>query len=128
MNERNQTQKGLQRRWETLLAGLEANREELGHMEFARVHLQEQLKDLGAEQARRATLQAEILKSTRAIRSHLRSGQEFFSRIAYALRAHYGAQSDKLIEFGFRPGGRRRSIRKEESGTPGNPPHPMSRS
>ena len=52
MKERNQTQKGFQRRWEVLLAGLEANREELEHMEFARLHLREHLKDFSAEQSR----------------------------------------------------------------------------
>jgi hypothetical protein len=124
MKERNQTQKGVQRRWEILLAGLEANREELGHMEFARVHLQEHLKDFSAEQSRRATLQAEVLKSSRTIRSQLRSGQEFATRIANALRAHYGSQSDKLIEFGFKPRRKSRMIRKEETATPWKPTLP----
>jgi uncharacterized protein YlxW (UPF0749 family) len=124
MNKRNQTQKSLQKRWETLLAGLEANRQELGHMEFARVHLTEQLKDLGAEQARRATLQAEVLKSTRTIRSHMRSGREFASRIANALRAHYGSRSDKLTEFGFKPDRRRRPPLGEENTTPWKPTAP----
>jgi hypothetical protein len=121
MSERKQTRSAVQRRWELLLAGLEANRQELGHMEFARVHLSEQLKDLGAEQARRATLQAEVLKSTRTIRSHLRSGREFASRIANALRAHYGSRSDKLVEFGFKPDGRRRPPVGEENATPWKP-------
>lgn len=121
MSERNQTRKGVQRRWEILLAGLEANREELGHMEFARVHLREHIKDFDAEQSRRATLQAEVLKSSRTIRSHLRSGQEFATRVANALRAHYGSQSDKLIEFGFKPRRKPRVIRKEETATPWKP-------
>lgn len=124
MSERNQTRSAIQRRWELLLAGLEANRQELDHMEFARVHLTEQIKDLGAEQARRATLQAEVLKSTRTIRSNLRSGKEFVSRVANALRAHYGSRSDKLIEFGFKPDGRRKPPRKEENVTPWKPAPP----
>lgn len=121
MSERNQTRSAVQRRWELLLAGLEANRHELGHMEFARVHLTEQIKDLGAEQTRRATLQAEVLKSSRTIRSNLRSGKEFASRVANALRAHYGSRSDKLIEFGFKPDGRRKPPPREENVTPWKP-------
>jgi len=124
MNKRNQTQNSVQKRWETLLAGLEANRQELGHMEFARVHLTEQIKDLGAEQARKAMLRAELLKSTRTIRSNLRSGQEFVSRVINALRAHYGSGSDKLIEFGFKPDGRRTPVRKEKDATPWKPTAP----
>ena len=124
MSERNQTHKGLQRRWEILLAGLEANREELEHMEFARLHLREHLKDFSAEQSRRAVLQAEVLRSSRTIRSQLRSGQEFVTRVANALRAHYGTQSDKLIEFGFKPRGKPRMIRKEETATPWKPVPP----
>jgi hypothetical protein len=107
-----------------LLAGLEANRQELGHMEFARVHLTEQIKDLGAEQTRRATLQAEVLKSTRTIRSNLRSGKELVSRVANALRAHYGSQSDKLVEFGFKPIGKRKLVHKQENATPWKPTPP----
>jgi hypothetical protein len=124
MNKRNQTQTSVQKRWETLLAGLEANRQELGHMEFARVHLTEQIKDLGAEQARKAMLRAELLKSTRTIRSNLRSGQEFVSRVANALRAHYGSRSDKLVEFGFKPDGRRKPPPREENVTPWKPTPP----
>ena len=115
---------GTQSAWENLLAGVDANRADLPHLEGYSTQLDTQLKDLKAELVRRSALQAEVLRSTRTITELLKSGRDLASRIAYALRAQYGHDGDKLVEFGVKPTRQHKPVRngpdlrKEERGAP----------
>lgn len=118
---------GTQATWEKLLAAIEANRSELPHVGIYSEQLETQLGDLRAELARRAVLQAEMRRSTRAVNDLLTAGRNLASRISNYLKASYGPQSDKLLEFGIKPIRKRRpgsdepDLRKEERGAPWNP-------
>jgi len=116
--------------WDGLLAAVEANREDLPHVEPCRVQLEASLMDLRALHARRATLQAELRRSTRDLRDLVAGGRDLAARVRYGVRSRYGFRSDKLTEFGIRPSRKGRSPRgrpapgSEEQGTPRNPTAP----
>jgi hypothetical protein len=122
---------GVQAEWEKLLAGVEANRSELAHVEVFSAQLDAQLNDLRAELARRSAMQADVLQSSRTIQESLRTGRDLARRIGYSLKARYGSRSDKLVEFGLKPPRKHRpgrsgsDLRKEESGAPWNPTVPF---
>lgn len=115
--------------WENLLAGIKINEAELSHVEIYSAPLDAQLADLKAELARRSALQAEVRRSTRTIKEFLRNGRDLASRVGNYLRACYGPDSDKLVEFGLKPPRKRRpdrnDLRKEERGAPWNPTVPF---
>jgi hypothetical protein len=101
--------------WEKLLAGIEANKEDLSYVEGFCVSLQAQLSDLKADLARRSAIQVEARRLTQAIQGSLEEGRDLASRISSYLRAKYGPGSRKLIEFGLTPNGRKK--RKGSLGT-----------
>jgi len=115
--------------WENLLAGIKINDAELPHVGIYSAPLDAQLAGLKAELVRRSALQAEVRRSTRTIEEFLRNGRDLASRISNYLKACYGPNNDKLVEFGLKPIGKRRrgrsDLRKEESGTPWNPTVPV---
>jgi len=94
--------------WENLLAGIEANKEDLPEVEGFCVSLRAQLSDLKTDLARRSAIQIEARRLTRSIQESLVEGRDLASRISSYLRARYGPGSRKLIEFGLTPNGRRR--------------------
>lgn len=98
----------IQTDWENLLAGIEANKENLPEIEAFCGSLQAQLSDLKADLARRSAMQTETRRLTRSIQEALVEGRDLASRISSYLRAKYGPGSRKLIEFGLTPNGRRR--------------------
>jgi hypothetical protein len=98
----------IQANWENLLAGIEANKEDLPYVEGFCVSLQAQLSDLKADLARRSAIQLEARRLTQVIQESLEEGRDLASRISSYLRAKYGPGSRKLVEFGLTPNGRRR--------------------
>ncbi|HTG35803.1 MAG TPA: hypothetical protein VLB76_23000 [Thermoanaerobaculia bacterium] len=116
--------------WDGLLAAVEANREDLPYVEPCRVLLEASLTDLRALHARRATLQAELRRSTRDLRDLVACGRDLAVRVRYGVRSRYGFRSDKLAEFGIRPSRKGRSPRGRpapgngEKGAPRNPTAP----
>jgi hypothetical protein len=114
--------------WENLLAGIKINEAELPHVEIYSAPLDVQLAGLKAELARRSALQAEVRRSTRTILQFLKAGRSLGSRIGSYLKACYGFDSERLVEFGLEPRKRRQGrndLRKEENGAPWNPTVPF---
>jgi hypothetical protein len=109
--------------WEHLLAGFEANKSDLPHVEGYCSLLQAHISDLRAVLARRAAMRTEVLRAGRDIKELLRGSRELGSRIGNGIRARYGAKSEKLVEFGIPPN--RRGCSREEDEAPRNPTVPV---
>jgi hypothetical protein len=112
--------------WEQLLAGVEANQEELQHVDVYRAQLDAEMKDVKAALSRRAALHAESLQTTRDLRSFAARGDEMAVRIRAGIHLQYGPRSEKLVEFGMKPTRRRRGPREKpvaetEKGAPRKP-------
>lgn len=88
--------------WESLLAGAEANREDLAMLEHCRVQLEAALKDTKAARERRLGLQAEALQATQDLYALVRLGRELAAQLESGARLVYGRRSPKLTEFGMK--------------------------
>jgi hypothetical protein len=97
--------------WEQLLAAVTAHQADLPEVEAYRVQLEASLEDVRAAHARRASLEAEKLRATQAVNLALDHGKALASRLRIWVRGVYGLHSDKLVEFGIKPLGRRRAVR-----------------
>jgi uncharacterized membrane protein YccC len=89
-------------RWERLLAGAEANREDLPALEHCRAQLEAALKDTKAARERRLSLQAEALQATQDLHALVRLGRDLAARLESGARLVYGMRSPKLAEFGMK--------------------------
>jgi hypothetical protein len=88
--------------WERLLAGAEANREDLTALESCRAQLAAALADTKAAYARRETLAAETRRETENLHALLGLGRELAARLASGARMLYGRRSAKLAELGIK--------------------------
>jgi hypothetical protein len=116
--------------WEKLLAGTEANREDLSALEPYRAQLAAELADVKDTLTRRLALQAESFQATRDLWSFLRKGSDLAERLQSGIVLQYGPRSPKLAEFGMKVSRLRLRLReedrsgKEEAGVPpGNHRH-----
>jgi hypothetical protein len=110
--------------WEQLLAGVEANREALPHVDVYRAQLEAEMSDVRAAQSRRSALHAESLQTTRNLLSFAERGEELAARIRAGIALQYGPRSEKLVEFGMKPTHRRRKskpVPETEKGAPRKP-------
>ncbi len=97
-----------------LLTALEANGEDLPHLEISRAKLErmlDQARDAAAQQATAAAIKQEATQRLQALMVDS-------TRLGNALRAmikeHYGVRSEKLAEFGIQPfRGRPRKVKAE---------------
>ena len=108
--------------WEKLLGAAEGSSRELPLMEELRLLLGSEMEDVKTLRDRRSTLRAELLRSTREIRSCRSRAKNFASRLQSLARA-YVVDKGKLSEFGIRPRPARprpRAPRKEDE-APRNP-------
>jgi hypothetical protein len=88
--------------WERLLAGAEANRDDLPALEPYRVQLEAALADTKGVYERRMGLQVEALRATQELRSLIRLGRDLAARFESEVRLLYGRRSPKLVEFGMK--------------------------
>lgn len=88
--------------WERLLAGAEANRDDLPALEPYRAQLAAALADTRAIYERRTSHQAEARQATQDLRALLRLGCELTARLESGVRLLYGRRSPKLVEFGMK--------------------------
>lgn len=120
MPRRHTTQDGMLGDLQSLLLALEANEEDLPHLETSRAKLEgmlDQARDAAAQQATAAAVKQEATKRLQALVTDS-------TRLGNALRAmlkeHYGVRSEKLAEFGIQPfRGRPRKPKPEGSQEPG---------
>jgi len=93
--------------WERLLAGAEANRDDLPALEPYRAQLAAALADTRATYDRRASRQAEARQGTQELHALLRLGHELAARLESGVRLLYGRRDPKLVEFGMKTLSRR---------------------
>jgi hypothetical protein len=88
--------------WEKLLAGAEANRDDLPALEPYRAQLAAALADTKEAYERRASCQTEARKGTQELRAVIRLGRELAARLESGVQLLYGRRSPKLAEFGMK--------------------------
>ena len=110
-----------------LLGAMEANREELPQMEPFR----QKLADLVAQGLeilqQQAALKASKQESSKRLRQLLEAGQRVATVARTAVKEHYGAREEKVVEFGLQPFRGRKvkaSTGKPEPAPPQPPPVP----
>jgi hypothetical protein len=89
--------------WERLLAGAEANRDDLPALEHCRAQLETVLGDARAAQERRLGHVAAARQGTQDVKALLRLGNEVAAQLESGVRLLYGRRSPKLREFGMKP-------------------------
>ena len=90
-------------RWERLLAGAEANKDDMPALERWRTQLEAAASDVKAACQRRDQLEAEAREATRELRTLFGLGRDLASRFQSGVRLLYGRRSPKLREFGMKP-------------------------
>jgi hypothetical protein len=93
--------------WEKLLAGAEANQDDIPALEQYRAQLEAALADSRKAFERRLGLQAEAQKGTQELHALLRLGRDLADQFQSGVRLLYGRRSPKLAEFGMKALGRR---------------------
>ena len=88
--------------WEKLLAGADANRDDLPALELYRAQLEAALADTRAIHERRASRQAEARQATQELRALIRLGRDLAARLESGVRLLYGRRNPKLVEFGMK--------------------------
>lgn len=89
--------------WAQVAAGVNANPAQTEHLQPGTVRLQglhTRAVDLSARQAALTTAKQEV---TRELRQALREGDALADFIRTGARAHFGADSEKMVEFGMQP-------------------------
>lgn len=102
--------------WETLLAGAEANRDDLPALEHYRAQLEAALKETKEIQSRRHAQESEARQMTQELHARLRLGRELAAQLASGVLLLYGRRSPKLGEFGMKPVPSTRVRKKAASG------------
>ena len=90
-------------RWEALLAGAEANRDDLPALERCRAQLEAALKEAKEIHVRRLNQEAEARQMTQALHARIELGRDLAARLASGVLLLYGKRSPKLGEFGMKP-------------------------
>jgi hypothetical protein len=89
--------------WDNLLAGAEANRDDLPALELCRAQLEAALRDSREAHARRESQWAEAARSTAELRALLRLGRDLAAQLESGVTLLYGRRNPKLAEFGMKP-------------------------
>jgi hypothetical protein len=88
--------------WEKLLAGAEANRDDLPALEQYRAQLEAALEDTGEIRARRQAHRSAAQRATDELYALARLGRELAAQLESGVRLLYGRRSPKLAEFGMK--------------------------
>jgi hypothetical protein len=86
-----------------LIAALEANAPELGHLEGARARLEKLLGDAQETAKQQAALIASKQEASKKLLKLVTEGQRVATGVRKLLQEHYGLRSEKLAEFGLQP-------------------------
>ena len=113
---------------EQLLASIEANKTDLGHLEEQRSQLSKAIEGAKAASIQQDAFRAQVQQSTRDMEKFMSDVQELTTRLRNGVRTKYGLRSEKLAEFGLQP--RRRAPSKsrvKEKPAPVAQPAPASK-
>ena len=90
--------------WERLLAGAEANRNDLSALEPYRAQIEAVLAGVKEAYARRESLDTQKRQATEDLHRLFRQGRDLVARFQSGAQLVYGKQSPKLSELGMKPG------------------------
>jgi ABC-type transporter Mla subunit MlaD len=95
--------------WGRLSTALAANSQDVPQLAAQHDQLKAALASATALASQRDTLRAELQQATKNLQAQLVLAKGAYTRIRHGLRQQYGPASDKLVEFGLKPLGRRRA-------------------
>ena len=105
------------------LAALEANRDDLQHLEVSRTQLASMLSQAQEFATQQAAFIASKQEASRQFQIFLLEGERVATVLRFAVKQHYGIRAEKLAEFGLQPfrGRSRRSPAPQEPPVPPSP-------
>ena len=109
--------------WERLLVPLEANKQDLPHLETHRALLAGMVAQARGISAQQAAMAASKQEATKRLQALLVEGRKLATFLRTGVRQQYGNRSEKLVEFDLQP--LRARTRNETEGarpTPATPP------
>jgi hypothetical protein len=89
--------------WAQIIAGATSNPDETKHLEQGVLRLQVLHTRVGTLSVQQAALTTAKQESTKELQKVLREGDSLADFIRTGARAHFGADSEKMIEFGMQP-------------------------
>lgn len=93
----------IQKKLELKSKALEANREELAHLEVPLDKINGVLGDVKDLTAQQASLTAAKQEVSKRLAERMREGESLMAFVDAGVRQHYGNRSEKLVEFGLQP-------------------------
>jgi hypothetical protein len=116
--------------WQRLLAPLDANAEELKHLEVPRTRLAAMAAHATALKQQQAAQRAAKQEASKQLLEMLNEGGRLTTLLRQALKQHYGIRSEKLAEFGLQPfrGRKQPEPSTPTPATPGTSPGPEAAS
>ncbi|HWM92816.1 MAG TPA: hypothetical protein VN493_18775 [Thermoanaerobaculia bacterium] len=105
--------------WDLTNTAVVANVDDLRHLEVYQADLDQKADRFRALIARQAAQRASKQETSREIKELFRETETLVDYIRTGVRQHYGLNSQKLVEFGIKPTGRRARAAK-----PAPPPGP----
>jgi hypothetical protein len=93
----------IQKNLELRKKAVEANRQELPHLEESLVKIDGVLSDAKNLTAEQASLTAAKQKVSKRLAERMREGESVMAFVDTCVRQHYGNRSEKLVEFGLQP-------------------------
>ncbi len=110
--------------WEQAVSAGEANAAELPHLEGLRLKLKALLDQARITSQQQAALTASKQEASKTMKRLIRDGEALVNVLRLGAREHFGADSEKLVEFGLQPfRGRARAETDNPPETP-KPPTP----
>jgi len=107
--------------WDLLLKGVSNNQNNdptLPSLTGLVTPLEGILEEGKDQEADKAAARAQLSHGAKRTRALVAEGRAAASRLRFALKAHYGGHSEKLVEFGVAP------LRKRRAPQPADPPPP----
>ncbi|MEA2560846.1 MAG: hypothetical protein QOH06_2350 [Acidobacteriota bacterium] len=92
-----------QKSFAAMLAGAEANADELAGTEEVRGGLTAAALDVQVALNRQNSLKGQAQQATRDLEDALDRGKQMYSRLRSGVYMHFGQQAEKLAEFGLHP-------------------------
>lgn len=89
--------------WERLVASLENNSQDLGHLRREIDILKQALAEAREAKHRQITLRAASQQASRDLDTAMEKANEVAVRLNKGILTQYGYRSEKLVEFGLRP-------------------------
>ncbi|HEY0782766.1 MAG TPA: hypothetical protein VGE98_09945, partial [Thermoanaerobaculia bacterium] len=105
-----------------LSAALTANSQDLPQLAAQHEALKAALATASTLSSRRDAVRADLQQATADLKAQMTLARAAYSRLRHGLRQQYGPTSDKLVEFGVKPAGRR--VKKKA--TPPDTPTPAT--